>query len=162
MQIAFKLRAHGFLVGESSPPLRNKKEKERSKGHCLPHICQDKQKRIGGWWPVNLWTNEWALLKICHPLALHVVNIQPKPHRGLLFLLLSLPERERKSKTTSYLLLSSLNCPAIELYSWLLDKRKVCVKEPNELTASSCVQTAILVTSYGDTSVTVTEAIFLH
>lgn len=123
---SLQIKSTWLFGGRKFTPTPKQKEKERSKGHCLPHICQDKQKRTGGWWPVNLCTNEWALLKICHPLALHVVNIQPKPHRRLLFLLLSLleRERERKSKNTSYLLLSALNCPAIEPYSWLSDRRK--------------------------------------
>lgn len=47
----------GCLVREDLPPLQKQKE-ARVKGHWLPHICQDKQNRSGGWWFVNLHSNE--------------------------------------------------------------------------------------------------------
>lgn len=35
---------------DSTPTLQKRKERGRKKGQRLPHICQDKQKRSGGWW----------------------------------------------------------------------------------------------------------------
>ncbi len=111
--MASKLRTRGALVRKILPPHQKGKEKERpAPASHLPRQTEKKKWGAGGrLLVVNFQSNEWALPKICHPLALHVVNIQLQPHRRPLFAPLS-PSDIQETQKTPYLLLSSPYCSA--------------------------------------------------
>lgn len=111
MQMAPKLRTRGAPVREILPPHSKnaKKEGERKASACLTS-AKTNRKEVGAGGRlrvVNLQSNEWAPPKICHPLALHVVNIQLEPDRRPLFALFSPTETDKNSLLAAVLPLLS-------------------------------------------------------